>query len=73
MSTDKVIQYVIVAENFKKAMKTAKQTHKNRVKRFKGLARLAIGVAMKRLYDNSGSAGNGSFLAKKVADENVQT
>lgn len=58
ISDDKIIEYIIVSETEKKALRFAKQFHKNRVKQYKGLAKVAIGMAMKAVYDKSTSSDN---------------
>lgn len=47
-SDDKKYQYYIVAKSENIATKFAENKHKNRVKRFKGLAKHALGIAMHR-------------------------
>lgn len=71
ISEDKVIEYIIVAESDKKALRFAKQFHKSRVKRHKGLAKVAIGMAMKAVYDKSTSNDTATEEVRKMANENV--
>lgn len=53
------MKYIIVTHNQKEAREYAKTRHSNYVKRFKGLARTALSLAMKAVYDkaNEGVAG----------------
>lgn len=71
ISDDKVIEYIIVAETEKKALRVAKQFHRSRVKRHKNLAKYAIGVAMKAIYDKGSSNENVTELVRKIANANV--
>lgn len=73
ISDDKVIEYIIVAETEKKALRAAKDFHKSRVKRHKNLAKYAIGVAMKAIYDKGASNENVTQLVRKIANANVDT
>lgn len=73
ISEDKTIQYIIVAESAEQAKNYAKETHKNRVMRYKSLARFAIGLAMKSIYDKGGGIDNTTQYARRVAQNNVET
>jgi len=71
ISSEKIIQYIIVAESQKDAMKYARDFHKNRVKRHKSLARHAIGVAMKAIYDKGSANDNVNQKVRELARQNV--
>lgn len=73
ISDDKVIQYIIVTETEKKALRFAKQFHRSRVKRYKGLAKVAIGMAMKAVYDKSATNDNATQQVRSLANQNVDT
>lgn len=47
----KTLKYIIVASSQAKATKCARDFHKSRVRQHKGLARHALGLAMKAIYD----------------------
>ena len=68
ISDDKVIEYIIVAETEKKALRFAKQFHRSRVKQYKGLAKVAIGMAMKAVYDKSASSDTATEEVRKMAN-----
>lgn len=73
VSDDKIIKYIIVAETEKKAFKFAKQFHKSRVKRHKYLAKYALGVARKQLYDKSALNENVTQDVRVLANNVVTT
>ena len=50
ISPEKQYKYIVVAASAKDAKQYAKERHKRRVLRFKGLARHAISLAMKKIY-----------------------
>ena len=58
ISETKTIQYIMVASSSKDAIKHAKEFHKKRVRQHKALARHAIGVAMKAIYDRNSANDN---------------
>lgn len=73
VSTEKVIKYIIVTGSAKEATRLAKQLHKSRVKRHKYLARHAIGLAMKAIYDKGGANDNVNKDVRDLARQNVDT
>lgn len=72
VSPDKTDQYIIVAPTQKDAKEYAKKRHEARVKAFKGLARMALSLAMKSVYSKSSANDKVSTLAKDVATRNTQ-
>lgn len=67
---EKNLRYLIVAEDEKTALARAKQIHKNRVNKHKGLAKLAISLCMKGLYNKS-SVEFGNADTSRIAAENA--
>lgn len=73
VSADKVYKYIVVAPSQKDAQEYAKNRHKARVRQYKGLARLAISLAMKAVYDKGAANLEGtSDKARDVATRNTQ-
>lgn len=66
----KTIKYILVCESEKDAKKIAKQLHVSRVKRFKSLARIAISLCMKAVW-NKGQIDNASAQIMDVASRNT--
>ena len=73
ISDQKEVKYIMVAKSEKDAMKYAKQFHKGRVKRHKYLAKHAIGLAMKAIYDKGGANDNVNKDVRDLARQNVET
>jgi len=72
VSADKVYKYIVVAHSQKEATEYAKERHKRRVRQYKGLARLAISLAMKAVYNNGAANLEGaSDKARDVATRNT--
>lgn len=71
VSSDKTIKYIIVCSSEKEALKTARQFHKSRVKRHKSLAKHALSLAMKAIYDKGSASDNVSKEVKSLAQQNV--
>lgn len=72
----KNIQYLIVCKNETKAQQFAKKFAKSRIRRFKGLAKHAVGIAMKTVYDKqnvpfTNITAEAKELASKVVFANV--
>jgi hypothetical protein len=72
ISEDKTIEYLIVAPSANEAKEYVRKRHQIRVKRHRGLARFALGAAMKLLY-NKGNLEAVSSQVKQLADANVET
>lgn len=73
VSDQKEVKYIMVAKSEKDAMKYAKQFHKGRVKRHKYLAKHAIGLAMKAIYDKGGANDKVNQDVRDLARQNVDT
>ena len=73
VSDQKEVKYIMVAKSEKDAMKYAKQFHRGRVKRHKYLAKHAIGLAMKAIYDKGGANDNVNKDVRDIARQNVDT
>jgi hypothetical protein len=71
VSQDKSIKYIIVTESSKSAERYAKQFHRARVKQHSGLAKLAISLAMKGVYDKGNSLPNSDSKKRGIAEQNV--
>lgn len=73
VSEDKTIQYILVAVSEREAHRYAKQLHKARVKRYKALAKHAVSLAMKKVYDKQNLADEQiTNVARGVAIQNVE-
>jgi len=62
IAPEKKFQYILVSKDQKSAEKYAKNRHKRIVKNHRGLAKLALGLAMQKLY-------NGENPTDKVSDK----
>lgn len=71
VSKDKIIKYIVVAESQKNALQYAKERHKRRVRQFKSLAKHALGVAMKSVYDKSSATDVVSSKIQETATKNI--
>lgn len=72
ISSEKIDKYIIVAPTTKEANEYAKTRHKNRVKQHKGLARLALSLAMKAVYNKQGGIDESvSNETNKIATNNT--
>lgn len=72
VSKDKVVQYIMVASSEKDALRHARLFHKNRVKAHKSLAKYAVTVAMKAVYDKGAAGHPANQAVKKIAEQNVE-
>lgn len=73
ISDEKTIKYIMVTRSEKDATRYAKAFHKGRVKRHKGLAKHAISLAMKAIYDKGNANDNVTQKVNEIARENVET
>lgn len=58
VSEQKTVEYIIVTHSEKEALRTAREFHKSRVKRHKSLAKHAVTVGMKAIYDKGTASEN---------------
>lgn len=74
ISNDKVVKYILVIKGTSsEAKRIAKERHKNYVLRHRGLAKLALGLAMHKVSAReSAAAGNVSESAKSIGAKNVK-
>lgn len=72
VSQEKTIRYIMVANSQNAAVKYAKEFHKSRVKQHKGLARLAVGLAMKAIYDKGSVNDKVIGNTRSIAEKNVE-
>lgn len=72
VGVDKKYEYLIVALSEKDAFKKVCQIHRNRIKRHKGLAKVALGIAMHKVYEGQGG-GSASPNVQSIANQNVET
>lgn len=71
ISDNKKLTFIVVAPSSKSAIDVVKKRHKARVGKHKGLARLALGLAMKSISQNEQLKDDGSKSNSKIANENV--
>ena len=72
----KKIEYLLVCQSESKALQYARKFAKSRIRRFKGLAKHAVGIAMKSVYDRqnvpaTNITAEAKDLAAKVVVANV--
>ena len=68
----KIDKYLLVSADEKSAKDYAKARHKRRVLKYKGLARTALSLAMKAVYNKGSSPDNYSKEATQTAKDNTQ-
>lgn len=76
VGNDKKIKYLMVCQSESKALQYARKFAKSRIRRFKGLAKHAVGIAMKAVYDRqnvpaTNITAEAKDLATKVVFANV--
>ena len=72
ISEEKTVKYILVTNSMKDARTYAQTFHKSRVKRNKSLAKYAVGLAMKAVYDKQNVNDNVSDEARTIAAQNVR-
>ena len=72
ISTDKQYKYILVSKDYDSAEKYAKKRHESIVKKHKGLAKLAISLAMKELFGTA-VTDKVSGSANQIAQQNYST
>ena len=73
LSETKKYEYLLVSEDQQKAKECAKERHKNRIKRFKGLAKFALGWAMHKVHDAQNPTDEINDNTRAVGLENTYT
>ena len=68
----KIDKYLLVANDEKTARDYAVERHKRLVRRYKGLARTALSLAMKAVYDKGSAPGNVTDEAARTARQVTQ-
>lgn len=70
IAPEKKFQYVVVSKDQKSAEKYAKDRHKRIVKNHRGLAKLALGLAMQKLYNGENPTDKVSDKTRELAGKN---
>ena len=73
ISPDKSYKYILVSKDYESAEKYAKKRHKKIVENHKGLARLALSLAMKELFTNTPVADKVNSATSQIAQQNFST
>lgn len=72
IADDKKLTIVFVARSKKEAEQTMKLIHKKRVRRYKSLAKHALGIAMHKTSKDASGNAQASQIVNAVADSNVR-
>lgn len=72
IADNKTVKYIVVTDTLANAKKYAKERHKARVRKNKTLAKHALGLAMKAIYDKASDNDIVSQHARDIAKQNVQ-